>query len=128
MRPESGSTGANTPNTSTSRKAQMKSGTARNSPLAASTRGGERGTAGQGCKHGDRAAEQARKHERSESELEGGRQPFGQELQNMAVERNRGSEIPVDERADPHDELRWQARVEAVVRAKRRDVGGRCAG
>ena len=130
MRPDSGSTGANTPNTSTSASAQMKSGTASNRPLTASISGATRRSPQPASPSTATAPPSSTANdERGDGELERRRQPLASSAEHVAVQRDRGAEIAAQrDRATQTTNCAARLRVEPVMRAQRRDVGGRGAG
>ncbi len=85
------------------------------------------GVANQRREDRDRAAEQHRENERREGELQRRRQPLGEQLEHVAMQRDRRAEIATAKVARPDEELCQQARVEPVMGAQRRNVGGRGA-
>jgi len=54
-------------------------------------------------------------------------QPLAKESENVAVQRDRGSEVATQRIAHPDGELRQEAAVEPVMRPERRDVRLACA-
>ena len=129
MRPDSGSTGANTPKISTSTSAQMKSGHREKEPVHGVDR---RGDAGQSLisdgEDGDGAAETDGDDERRDREFERRRQPLGEQFEHVAMQRDRGAEIAAEQLVRPDENCAGEARIEAVMGAQRRDVGRRGAG
>ena len=75
----------------------------------------------------DRAAHDHREFERRRRELERRGKPLAEERENVAVQRDRGSEVATQRIAHPDGELRQEAAVEPVMRSERRDVRLACA-
>ena len=75
----------------------------------------------------DGAADNHREFERRGRKLEGRGKPLAEESENVAMQRDRGSEVAAQRIADPDGELGKQTAVEPVMRPERRDVRLACA-